>query len=392
MGLEVSPADSRGSTWPGEELKTLGEGRCCCEGEQGRLPFPHPPIHRCGMWPFLSHTLFPPPTEAWLQSVSPDPEALGWGAWSRAEKPPLGPGKLEAIKLKLWAMEQAQGPETQGRRAKPRRRRAQAPPPTCGETHPGAPLSVGCPCPGSPVEKVESDHRSVYVGNSEASAGGPPPPGAYLWQVDCGGTAEHLESYFNPCGEGHQVTVPCDKFSGHPKGSVPARQQGAGGGGLREGGSRGARRPGVLWSPGIPGWPSPALPAYPSYAYMEFAAKSSAQAAVELDESIFRGRVLKRDPAFGPGPKGPTCQGSAPRTAGAWKDIKAPEEDPSPTAVSGAGPASDHEGGTGGRGPPGPRAVRNCQVHPEEEASGTAHSILGKPEATYEPSQSSLAL
>lgn len=28
----------------------------------------------------------------------------------------------------------------------------------------------------------------------------------------------------------------------------------------------------------------------------------------------------------------------------------------------------------------------------KEEASGTAHSVLSKPEATYEPSQSSLAL
>lgn len=44
------------------------------------------------MWPFLSHTLFPPPTKAWLQSVSTDSEAQGWGAWSRAQKPPLGPG------------------------------------------------------------------------------------------------------------------------------------------------------------------------------------------------------------------------------------------------------------------------------------------------------------
>nr|XP_012417001.1 PREDICTED: embryonic polyadenylate-binding protein 2 [Odobenus rosmarus divergens] len=85
-------------------------------------------------------------------------------------------------------------------------------------------------CPGTPMEKVESDHRSVYVGN-----------------VDCGGTAEHLEAYFNPCGEGHQVTVLCNKFSGHPKG----------------------------------------------YAYMEFAVKSSAQASAELDESIFRGQVIK---------------------------------------------------------------------------------------------------
>ena len=43
---------------------------------------------------------------------------------------------------------------------------------------------------------------------------------------------------------------------------------------------------------GALGWPSPALP-NPSYAYIEFAAKSSAQAAVELDQSIFRGRVIK---------------------------------------------------------------------------------------------------
>lgn len=44
------------------------------------------------MWPFLSNDLFPPPTEAWLQKVSSDPEAQGWGAWGRTEKTPLGPG------------------------------------------------------------------------------------------------------------------------------------------------------------------------------------------------------------------------------------------------------------------------------------------------------------
>lgn len=32
---------------------------------------------------------------------------------------------------------------------------------------------------------------------------------------------------------------------------------------------------------------------HPSYAYIEFATESSAQAAVELDKSIFRGRVIK---------------------------------------------------------------------------------------------------
>uniref|UniRef100_A0A8C6CZZ4 RRM domain-containing protein n=1 Tax=Moschus moschiferus TaxID=68415 RepID=A0A8C6CZZ4_MOSMO len=82
----------------------------------------------------------------------------------------------------------------------------------------------------SPLEKAEADHRSVYVGN-----------------VDYGGTAQELEAYFNHCREIHRVTILCDKFSGHLKG----------------------------------------------YAYIEFATESSAQAAVELDKSIFRGRVIK---------------------------------------------------------------------------------------------------
>lgn len=44
-----------------------------------------------------------------------------------------------------------------------------------------------------------------------------------LWlQVDYGGTAEELESHFNSCGQINRVTILCDKFSGHPKGSVPA--------------------------------------------------------------------------------------------------------------------------------------------------------------------------
>ncbi|XP_032985120.1 embryonic polyadenylate-binding protein 2 [Rhinolophus ferrumequinum] len=221
------------------------------------------------MWPFLSRALFPPPTEAWLQRASSDPEAQGWGACSWTEKTPLGPGcgdrkeeeepweaedteedkedagfplsllesedmsgqpvpnqELEAIKLKLWAMEQAQRPELprmQGHAGK--------------EEGAGAILArqllspkTDCPCPGTPVEKVEVDHRSIYVGN-----------------VDYGGTAEELEAYFNHCGEVQRVTILCDKFSGHPKG----------------------------------------------YAYIEFATESSAQAAVDLDESIFRGRVIK---------------------------------------------------------------------------------------------------
>ncbi|NXA45537.1 PABP2 protein, partial [Nothocercus julius] len=84
--------------------------------------------------------------------------------------------------------------------------------------------------PKTTEEKIEVDQRSIYVGN-----------------VDYGGTAEELESHFNSCGQINRVTILCDKFSGHPKG----------------------------------------------YAYIEFEEKSSVKAAVELDESMFRGRVIK---------------------------------------------------------------------------------------------------
>ncbi|XP_025038300.1 embryonic polyadenylate-binding protein 2 isoform X2 [Pelodiscus sinensis] len=89
---------------------------------------------------------------------------------------------------------------------------------------------AGVPFPRTAEEKIEADQRSIYVGN-----------------VDYGGTAEELESHFNSCGQINRVTILCDKFSGHPKG----------------------------------------------YAYIEFEARSSVKAAVELDESMFRGRVIK---------------------------------------------------------------------------------------------------
>uniref|UniRef100_A0A8C8Z8I1 PABPN1 like, cytoplasmic n=1 Tax=Prolemur simus TaxID=1328070 RepID=A0A8C8Z8I1_PROSS len=186
------------------------------------------------MWPFLSRALFPPPTEAWLQTVSSDPEAQGWGAWGGTKKTPLGPGdgdgkkeeeaeeeqgedagfllsllnwehlaecpvpdqELEAIRLKLCSMEQAAWlpPEHQ-------------PGPEEGGTGGGQLLSPeipGRPFPGTHKEKVEADHRSVYVGN-----------------VDYGGTAEELEAHFSHCGRIQRVTILCDKFSGHPKGCCP---------------------------------------------------------------------------------------------------------------------------------------------------------------------------
>ncbi|KFV48455.1 Polyadenylate-binding protein 2, partial [Gavia stellata] len=62
----------------------------------------------------------------------------------------------------------------------------------------------------------------------------------YVGNVDYGGTAEELESHFNSCGQINRVTILCD-----------------------------------------------------TYAYIEFEEKSSVKAAVELDESVFRGRVIK---------------------------------------------------------------------------------------------------
>uniref|UniRef100_A0A8C0X6M6 RRM domain-containing protein n=1 Tax=Castor canadensis TaxID=51338 RepID=A0A8C0X6M6_CASCN len=213
------------------------------------------------MWPFVSHTLFPAPTEAWLHTVSSDPEAQGWGAWSRTPLEPRGgdgkeekngvaeedgdedtsfllsllvpenlamspvpDSELKAIRLKLWAMEQAEG--LLGLPSGQREARKKG----TGARQLLSPETTGCPFPGSPKENAEADHRSIFVGN-----------------VDYGGTAKELKAYFNHCGEIHRVTILCDKFSGHPKG----------------------------------------------YAYIEFASQSSAQAAVELDKSVFRGRIIK---------------------------------------------------------------------------------------------------
>ncbi|XP_078608857.1 polyadenylate-binding protein 2-like isoform X4 [Branchiostoma floridae x Branchiostoma japonicum] len=66
--------------------------------------------------------------------------------------------------------------------------------------------AVGAPSPTlafpSIEDKMEADGRSVYVGN-----------------VDYGATAEELEAHFHGCGSINRVTILCDKFTGHPKGS-----------------------------------------------------------------------------------------------------------------------------------------------------------------------------
>ncbi|KAI9282183.1 hypothetical protein BY458DRAFT_428989 [Sporodiniella umbellata] len=79
-------------------------------------------------------------------------------------------------------------------------------------------------------DKEAVDSRSVYVGN-----------------VDYGASPEELQAHFQSCGTINRVTILCDKFTGHPKG----------------------------------------------YAYVEFAEPSFINAAVSLDNSLFRARLLK---------------------------------------------------------------------------------------------------
>uniref|UniRef100_A0AAY4EJ67 PABPN1 like, cytoplasmic n=1 Tax=Denticeps clupeoides TaxID=299321 RepID=A0AAY4EJ67_9TELE len=79
-------------------------------------------------------------------------------------------------------------------------------------------------------ERIEVDNRSVYVGN-----------------VDYGTTAAELAFHFNGCGTVNRVTILCDKFTGHPKG----------------------------------------------FAYVEFSNRDSVLAAMTLNSTLFRGRVIK---------------------------------------------------------------------------------------------------
>ncbi|KDN47980.1 RNA-binding domain-containing protein [Tilletiaria anomala UBC 951] len=79
-------------------------------------------------------------------------------------------------------------------------------------------------------EKEEVDARSIYVGN-----------------VDYSATPEEIQQHFSSCGTINRVTILCDKFTGHPKG----------------------------------------------YAYVEFSDSSLVANAMLMNESLFRGRLIK---------------------------------------------------------------------------------------------------
>jgi len=83
---------------------------------------------------------------------------------------------------------------------------------------------------GTDEDKEGVDSRSVYVGN-----------------VDYAASPEEIQAHFQSCGTINRVTILCDKFTGHPKG----------------------------------------------YAYVEFAEPGFVQHAMVLNDSLFRGRLIK---------------------------------------------------------------------------------------------------
>jgi len=86
--------------------------------------------------------------------------------------------------------------------------------------------------------------------------------------VDYGATPEEIQGHFQACGTINRVTILCDKFTGHPKGY-------------------GRLIYGALLYPDV----ASILPH--RYAYVEFAEAEFIDAALAMDNSLFRGRLIK---------------------------------------------------------------------------------------------------
>ncbi|KAJ3411391.1 hypothetical protein HDV05_002316 [Chytridiales sp. JEL 0842] len=84
--------------------------------------------------------------------------------------------------------------------------------------------------PADADAKEEIDKRSIYVGN-----------------VDYSSTPEEVQAHFQSCGIINRVTILCDKYTGHPKG----------------------------------------------FCYVEFADSANVQNALALNDSLFKGRLIK---------------------------------------------------------------------------------------------------
>ncbi|KAJ7368071.1 hypothetical protein DFH08DRAFT_928374 [Mycena albidolilacea] len=114
-------------------------------------------------------------------------------------------------------------------------------------------------------DKTIADGRSVYVGN--VSCRGLLRRTRFtfhpLIQVDYGATPEEIQGHFQACGTINRVTILCDKFTGHPKG----------------------------------------------FAYVEFAEPEHIETALTMDNSLFRGRLIK-DSIGGAGDAAATGEGT----------------------------------------------------------------------------------
>lgn len=87
-----------------------------------------------------------------------------------------------------------------------------------------------------------------------------------LSQVDYGATPEEIQQHFQSCGTINRVTIICDKFTGHPKGFVSRIRQ-------------------CFWGVDL----GPCR----RYAYVEFAEQEAIDASLAMDNSLFRGRLIK---------------------------------------------------------------------------------------------------
>jgi hypothetical protein len=92
-------------------------------------------------------------------------------------------------------------------------------------------------------------------------------PRVFRVQVDYSATPEELQAHFQACGTINRITILCDKFTGHPKGSV--------------------RRSCCLQRSVVSDVD------FSRFAYVEFAESEFVDAAMALDNSLFRGRLIK---------------------------------------------------------------------------------------------------
>lgn len=83
--------------------------------------------------------------------------------------------------------------------------------------------------------------------------------------MDYGATPEEIQGHFQACGTINRVTILCDKFTGHPKGYVYT----------------------FLTKDDCISY------RHRSFAYVEFAEPEFVDAAMALNESLFRGRLIK---------------------------------------------------------------------------------------------------